>query len=108
MVNVDSRNLIWEKGKAMIVVLAGGMYNITVGISSRGNSGGEVRVNGERIFVIGNELRYGIPERGRSPRLPVVSVAKLDEFVMLPPKAQISVINRAEGVLDAFLIIRKC
>jgi hypothetical protein len=103
VVNTLPENFLWEKDKPAILVVAPGLYEITLGFYAKKKPKVDVLVNGEAIIGAVNSGRYGItPYRSyvvhhSSGKLRdikgstgIITGLTMIDFIVLPARARIA------------------
>ncbi|CAG9318475.1 unnamed protein product [Blepharisma stoltei] len=112
-VNTAPDNYMWEKDKAVLTVVAPGLYEIMIGFYARKKPTIQILVNGEPILTAINSASYAVHHSsgklrsvGNHSNGNIAGLTLID-FIALPARARITIIYNGELHAEGFLGLRK-
>ncbi|CAD8126069.1 unnamed protein product [Paramecium sonneborni] len=107
-INTLTENFLWDKDKPNIIVVAPGIYEITLGFFAKKKPKIDIMVNGETIINAVNNSSYVVHHSSGKLKDTKTSVTGLTmiDFISLPSRARINVAYQGD-LGEGFLSLRK-
>ena len=113
LVNTAPDNFIWEKEKTNIVVVASGLYEITIGFYADKKPTVQLLINGEPILSAVNSASYVVHHSsgrlknvGKHSSGNITGLTLID-FICIPERSRLSISFSGEDGSEGFLGLKK-
>ena len=106
-VNTDPDNFLWEKDKTAILIVNGGLYQISLGFYANKKPTIQILVNGETALTCVNSTSFIVHHNNKTKKSIVVPGITLTDFLMLPVKSRISISFSGEECVEGFIELKK-
>lgn len=104
-INTCPENFLWEKNKSVIVLVAPGLYQISLGFYSQKAENSKVYINGEVVLQTKNRGEQ-LHSKTQHSAGNVTGLTLID-FIALPARARIAISYEGEQPAEGFLTMRK-
>lgn len=121
-INTLTDNFLWEKNDTFITVVTPGLYEVTFGLFSKKKPSGQFMVNGEPVLSLMNSTAYAVHHSSGKLKDLKSNAAQAGnqalnstvptgltyvEFLMLPPRARVSLTYVCDSPGEGFLSLRR-
>ena len=105
-INTCPENFLWEKNKGVLILVAPGLYQLSMGFYSSKQPSVKIYVNGEVIIHLKDKLDGSRKQKTKHSAGNVTGLT-LVEFVALPARARVAISYEGETSGEGFFSLRK-
>jgi hypothetical protein len=106
LVNTDPENFLWEKDKTAILVVKGGLYQISLGFFTTNRPTIQVLINGETVLSSLNST-FSVHHTHKLRKSSIIPGLTTNDYLEIPERSRVSVSFSGEDCFEGFIELKK-